>query len=52
LRHLRVGAQWPSERLGRIIGRASGADQAFRRGALLDPSLEGGEDIVLGVAAR
>src|SRR6187431_2354755 len=44
LRHLRIGAQRPGERLRRIIGGASGTDQAFRRDALLHPSLEGGEN--------
>ena len=51
MRHLRIGAQRPSERLGRIIGGASGTDQPFWRDALLDPSLECREDIALRIAA-
>src|SRR4029450_12296132 len=35
LRHLRVGAQRPGERLRRIISGTSGAEHAFRRDASL-----------------
>ena len=49
MRDLWIGAQRSSERLGRIIGRASGTDHARWGDASLDPSLESGEDIALRI---
>src|SRR6185503_7724401 len=51
LRHLRIGAQRSSQRLRRIIGAAPRADQPLWRDALLDPSLEGAEDIALSISS-